>query len=199
MNKSAFTDELYQLLKPLPKAERRQHIDYYEEMINDRMEDGLSEEEAVAALGSPSDIAAQILGDVPPKSVRKRSGWSIVLIVLGSPIWLSLLVCAAMAAASVVVVAAAAYISLWTSLAALYAACLGLLLAFFGGIVSGIYYLVYSVTAPGFLFLGGALACAGGAILLFFLCNYLTVLLWKLGKWTVQKIIGIFRGKGGKK
>lgn len=199
MNKSAFTDELYQLLKPLPKAERQQHIDYYVEMIDDRMEDGLSEEEAVAALGSPAEIAAQILGDVPTKPVRKRSAWAIVLIVLGSPIWLSLLLGAVMILASIAVAVVLAYISLWTVLAALYAACLGLLLGFLGGIVSGVYYLVHSIAAPGFLFLGGALACAGGAILLFFLCNCLSVLLWKLGKWTVRKIIGIFRGKGGKK
>lgn len=199
MNKASFTDELYQLLKPLPKAERRQQIDYYGEMIDDRMEDGLSEEEAVAALGSPADIAAQILGDVPPKPVRKLSAWAIVLIVLGSPIWLSLLVGAAMVVASVAIVAAAAYISLWTVLAALYATDLSLLLGLFAGIAGGAYYLVHAVTPPGFLFLGAALACAGGAILLFFLCNYLAVLLWKLGKWTVLKTIGIFRRKGGKK
>lgn len=43
MNKTEFIDELYHLLNSLSKAERLQHLDYYEEMIADQMEDGLTE------------------------------------------------------------------------------------------------------------------------------------------------------------
>ena len=65
MNKQAFLDALYHHLKALPKAERQQHIDYYAEMIDDRMEEGLSEEEAVAGIGSVEEVARTIIAETP--------------------------------------------------------------------------------------------------------------------------------------
>ena len=199
MNKNAFMEELCHLLKSLPNAERQQHIDYYEEMINDRMEDGLNEEEAVAALGSAADIAAQILGDMPQKPARRFPIWAIVLIVLGSPLWISLLLAAAAVIIAIIITIAAAYISLWAVAASLYAADLALLLGFLAGIAGGIFYLVQGITAPGIAFLGGGLVCAGSTVLLLFLCNLLARLLWRLSKWSVLRIIGLFRRKDGKK
>ena len=126
MNKAAFSDELRRHLKSLPNAERNQHIEYYEEMIEDRMEDGLSEEEAVAALGTVSDIAIQILGDSPQKSPRKFRIWEIILIVLGSPLWLSLLICIAAAVLCIVLSVATVYLILWVCIATLYCGVLAL-------------------------------------------------------------------------
>lgn len=199
MNKTEFIEELYHLLKTLPKAERQQHIDFYAEMIDDRVEDGLSEEEAVAALGSAADIAAQILGDLPPKKVHKYPVWAIILIVLGSPMWISLLLAAAAVMLSVVFSLAAVYISLWAALAGLYAADLGLFLGFLAGIAGGVSLLVQSIPVPGIALLGACLICAGCTVLLFLLCNLLARLLWRLNKWSALKIVGIFRRKGGKK
>lgn len=201
MNKTAFTDELYHLLKSLPKVERQQHIDYYEEMIDDHMEDGLNEEEAVAALGSAADIAAQILGDMPQKKERRYPVWAILLIVLGSPLWITLLLAAAAVVLSVVISLAAVYISvfisLWATLAALYITVFALALSFLVCMAGGIYYLLQSVTAPGIAVFGTGLVCAGSAVLLSFLCNLLSRLLWRLNKWSALKIFGIFRRRGG--
>ena len=199
MNKTEFIDELYHLLNPLSKSERQQHLDYYEEMIADRMEDGLTEEEAVAALGRPADIAAQILGEVPPKPARRFPIWAIVLIVLGSPLWLSLFLAVAAVLVAVIAVVAAVYISLWAAIAAFYAADLAVLLGFLSGIAGGIFYLAQGISMPAVLFFGGGLVCAGVTVLLFFLCNLLSRMLWRLSKWSVLKIIGLFRRKGGKK
>lgn len=203
MNKTAFMDELCHLLKPLSKAERQQHIDYYNEMIDDRMEDGLSEEEAIAALGSAADIAAQILGESPQKKTRKYPVWAIILIALGSPLWITLLLAAAAVVVSIVISLAAVYFSificLWVTLAALYITDLALLLSFPVCIAGSIYSLVQSLTAPGLLFLGAGLICAGSAVLLFLLCNRLSRLLWRLNKWSALKIAGIFRRKDGRK
>ena len=203
MNKEKFLEELYHLLKNLPKSERQQHLDYYAEMIDDRIEDGLREEEAVAALGSPADIATQILGDVPAKPVRKYPVWAIILIVLGSPLWISLLLAAAAVVLSVVISLAAVYISvflsLWAILAALYITDLALALSFLACVAGGIFYLIQGISASSLLFFGTGLACAGCAVLLFFLCNWLSRLLWQLNKWSALKIIGLFRRKGGKK
>ena len=199
MNKTEFIDELYHLLNSLSKAERLQHLDYYEEMIADQMEDGLTEEEAVAALGSPADIAAQILGEIPPKPSRRFPLWAIVLIVLGSPLWLSLFLAVAAVLVAVIAVVAAVYISLWAAIAAFYAADLAMLLGFLAGIAGGVFYLTQGISIPAVLFFGGGLVCAGATVLLFFLCNLLSRLLWQLSKWSVLKIIGLFRRKGGKK
>jgi len=199
MNKQAFLDALYHLLNALPKAERQQHIDYYDEMINDRMEDGVSEEVAVAALGSAADVAAQILGDIPPKPARRFPVWAVILIVLGSPLWLSLLVAAAAVALAIALSIVAVYIVLWSILAALYAVDLTLLLGFLAGITGAVFYLIQAVPTPGIWLLGAGLISAGCTVLLFFLCNYLAALLWRLGKWTVRKTARFFCRKGGKK
>ena len=203
MNKQTFLDELYHLLKFLPHAERQQHMDYYAEMIDDRMEDGLAEEEAVAALGSPADIAAQIPGDAPQKPFRKYPVWAIVLIILGAPLWIALLLAAAAVMLSVGISLAAVYISvlltLWACLAALYLTDLALLLSFLAAAAGGVFYLVQGVTTPSLLFFGAGLACAGGTVLLFLLCNRLSRLLWHLTKWSALKIAGIFRRKEGTK
>ena len=202
MNKQAFLDQLDHLLRYLSHAERQQHLDYYAEMIDDRVEDGLSEEEAVAGLGSTADIAAQILGDMPQKKERRYPVWAIVLIILGAPLWITLLLTVAAAALSIVLSLAAVYISLflslWAALAGLYAAVFALALSFLVCMASGINYLLQSYTAPGIAVMGAGLVCGGCTVLLFFLCCFLTRQLWKFSRWSALKIAGIFRRKGGK-
>ena len=61
MTKTEFVLELTSKLSLLPWEEVEDRISFYVEMIDDRMEDGLSEEEAVAAVGSVDEIAAQII------------------------------------------------------------------------------------------------------------------------------------------
>ena len=63
MNKSEFLNSLEEKLKELPKDEIRKTIDYYDEMIDDRIEDGMTEEEAVKSIGNSGDIALSILLD----------------------------------------------------------------------------------------------------------------------------------------
>lgn len=110
MNKQEFLAALRARLSALPREELEQSLEYYREMIDDRVEEGLSEEEAVAALGSVEEIAAQILKDRParaftpppaapqPAPAQKKGvrPWVVVLLILGSPIWASLLFAAAM-------------------------------------------------------------------------------------------------------
>lgn len=59
MTKQEFLSELERALGKLPHAEVEQALAFYDEAISDRMEDGLSEAEAVADLGSIDEIAAQ--------------------------------------------------------------------------------------------------------------------------------------------
>ena len=54
MTKLQFLLALHDKLTGLPRDEVEERLNFYSEMIEDRMEDGLSEEEAVAAIGSVS-------------------------------------------------------------------------------------------------------------------------------------------------
>ena len=61
MNKFEFLSQLSERLKDLPPQDRRRVTDYYSEMIDDRTEEGLSEEEAVQSIGDPDRDALEML------------------------------------------------------------------------------------------------------------------------------------------
>ena len=65
MTKQAFLDELNRLTAGLTEQERTRLTEYYSEMIDDRVEEGVPEEEAVAAMGSPADIAGAFPSERP--------------------------------------------------------------------------------------------------------------------------------------
>ena len=119
MCKQAFLDELREHLTGLPQEDIEERLGFYSEMIDDRMEDGLSEEEAVAAIGNLEEIVQQILGETPrppvvvepAKKAEPAKGstktWLIILLVLGSPVWIPLL-------ASAIGTVIGIYVSLWS-------------------------------------------------------------------------------------
>ena len=172
MNKTEFLLDLTEKLSPLPWEEIADRWDYYSEMIDDRMEEGLSEEAAVAALGSADQIAAQILSDIPLtklvkrkiKSSRRIKAWEIVLLVLGSPIWLSLLIAAFAVALSL-------YISLWAVIISLWAVFVSLIVCALAGITVGIFWTAISNVPVGMATIGAGILCAGLSIFLFFGCK----------------------------
>lgn len=61
MTKLQFLCQLEKQLKKLSNVEKEQTISYYSEMIDDMIESGLSEEQAVSKLDNPKDIAKQYL------------------------------------------------------------------------------------------------------------------------------------------
>ena len=95
MKKQEFLNELAAALHNLPREERYRTLSYYDELIDDRMEDGQNEEEAVSGLGDPESVAREILGEeegeTPVSTGTGRRVWVIVLLVLGFPLWGSLL------------------------------------------------------------------------------------------------------------
>lgn len=170
MNKQQFIEALTSRLAYLPLAETEKFIDFYIEAIDDRIEDGMSEEEAVAAIGDVESVAQAIEAEIPlstivkqrVKSSRERSRsesaggghsvWWIVLAVIGSPIWLTI---ACVLGALVITVFAVAL--------ALVAAAFAVLVAF---AVTAAAMLVYSVTRLFAAGLSAALMCLGLALLL---------------------------------
>ena len=96
MNKTEFLDGLKSRLSSLPPKEIEERLCFYAEMIEDRIEDGLSEDDAVLSIGTVEDIADEILAqsnsDKKEMHKGKIKAWHIVLLIAGSPIWGSLLI-----------------------------------------------------------------------------------------------------------
>ena len=91
MSKKDFLKKLSRELNGLPAAERKKTMDYYSELIDDRKEEGFTEESAVDAMGDVKGIANEILNDARERGVviKKRHSalfWgllSALLILLG--------------------------------------------------------------------------------------------------------------------
>lgn len=164
MNRNEFLAGLERQLSQLDPAERQKQLDYYAELLSDMTEDGMSEEEAAAKIGSPESVAAEIFAEMPLPAlvrsrVRPRSGWnalSIVLLVLGSPIWLSLL----LALAAVVI---AVYAVIWAVILSLFAAVAAIAAAGVGAVLLGVTELDSGVPRA-LMFLGAGLVCAALSI-----------------------------------
>jgi DUF4097 and DUF4098 domain-containing protein YvlB len=85
LNKEQFLSALGARLSGMPKADLERTLQYYREMIDDRVEDGMTEFEAVADVGDPDELAAAILNKPlrrtairtaetpkPPKAPKER-------------------------------------------------------------------------------------------------------------------------------
>ncbi len=134
MKKEEYLDQIRQLLQSLPPEDLERSLAFYAESIDDRMEDGMSEEEAVAAMESPESAANAILLEQPLSTLvkarvrdrRKKSALEILLLALGFPLWLPLLLTALALAFTfillawvLVLVPAAVCLALWISAIAL--------------------------------------------------------------------------------
>lgn len=196
MNKSEFIFELKKQLSGLPDEDIQKAIQYYSEMIDDRIEDGLSEEEAVAAIGSIKDIVSQILSETPlTRIVKERVKpskalgiWAIVLIVLGAPVWLPILL-------SLLATLLAVYIVIWAVIIVLYSAVLCVALGAIAAFICIFATLFSKHFALAFLFLGATLICAGFTALLFIGFNQVTKGILFLSKKALTGIKGWFIGK----
>ena len=183
MNKAEFLSALQKRLGGLPQEELERTLNYYDEMIDDHVEEGMTEAEAVESLGSMEEIVAQILGEtslfkllhekVKPK--RTLRAWEIVLIVLGFPLWFPLLV-------AVAAVFFSLYAVIWSLVISLYAVNVALAAAGVCGVVGGVAYLFGGLSVTGVLAIGGGLASAGLFILLIFGCRLATTGAVRLGK-----------------
>ncbi len=199
MNKTEFLQELGMDILGLPQDDVEHWLEYYTEMLEDRIEDGMSEKEAVASLGDPAKIARQILAQTPftkliknkIKPHHKLRVWEILLVVLGSPIWIAL-------AISAVAIFFAVFASLWACIASIWAGELAVAVSGLAGVLFSFFLIGTGTTYQGLLLLGGGLFCAGLAYFGFFLCKWLTVLLAKLCKLFVLFVKSLFVEKEGK-
>ena len=187
MNKERFLQLLRASLAGVPPEDVERSIDYYSEMIDDRKEEGMTEEDAVTSVGDISDITAQIRTDLPlptlmrmHKPKRKLRTGEIILLVLGSPVWLPILV-------SLLIVLLSVYLVIWSLVLSLFAVAISLLCGFACGIVlSALNYLHVDLLHAALLF-GLSCILGGFGILLFMISIKLTKYVCRLTRFIFRK------------
>ena len=175
MNKQEFLKQLRQGLVGLPQSDIEERINFYSEMIDDRIDEGFSEEDAVRDMGAVEEIVSQIVSQTPLRKIiknkmkpkRKLSAWEIVLLTLGSPIWLSILIALFAVVFSVCVVLWSVIVTLWSVFGALAGSAVG-------GIGGGIIVAISTNAWAGGLLIGSGFFCGGCAIFAFFGCKAAT-------------------------
>ena len=200
MTKKEFLDELKKELSGLPDEDIVRSIEFYSEMIDDRIEDGCAEEEAVADIGDVKNVARQILSEIPisklvkerVKPKRKLQALEIVLLVLGSPIWLSLMIAAFSVLLSVYVVIWSVVITMWSVFVSLVAGA-------FGGISAGVIFICTDNLFSGLAMLAASLILAGLTIFAFFGCKAATKGILVLTKKMLLSVKSCFVKKEGAK
>ena len=169
MTKREFLEGLSARLAGFPQSEIEERLEFYAEMIDDRMEDGFSEEEAVAGIGSVEEIARQIAAEIPLSRIAKEKIKSrgrmrtreIVLLCAGFPIWLPLLVAA-------IAIWISLYAVGWSLVACVWALFGGVAGCALGGVVGGGVFACTGFGIVGCVTVGVGIFCAGLSIFGFF-------------------------------
>ena len=198
MRKDEFLNELRNRLHGLPPDDIDNRVSFYNEMIEDRMDEGKSEEEAVMEIGTVDQVVEEIAKDTPlvklikqkVKPKRSLRAWEIVLLALGFPLWFPLTLVA-------LILIFVAYLLIWTFVAVAYIVesalviyALGAFIAFFAFLFSGNFNAVI---------LGSSIMAAGGAILLAFGCVGITKATIKLSRAIILGVKKSFMRKKGEK
>ena len=171
MTRNEFITSLSARLQGIPGTERQKALDWYSELICDRMEE-MPEADAVSGIGSVDEIADEILsqyrqnttavhssGGTEPQSRRSPDkGVNTALVIFAaavlSPIWLPLLIVGLSLALVAVVLVWCAVVTVGVMLVS--AAAVGAV-----GLVYGFWALFVINPAYGLLVLGAALTAAG--------------------------------------
>ena len=187
MKKQEFLRTLKRKLSVLPKQEAQERINFYSEMIDDRIEEGFTEAEAVAKIAEANNVFVGAESDDSMKKgkntkpPRRFGAVEILLLVLGSPIWLSF----GVAAFAVII---SLYAVLWSLLVALFAVCISLAAVAVCGIVVGIWFAFGENTLSGIALIGAGAVCAGLVIPCFFGCRAALKGIWQITKAPVLAI-----------
>ncbi len=189
-----FLIQLKERISHLPASEVARVLSYYSEMIQDRMEDGVSEEVAILSLGKIDDIVATIEEEVPlsaivkekvQQQVEQKSKMSTerklliaLLIIVTSPVWIGIL-------GGVIGLVA----GLWGAYIGVMAAYLGsTLLLGVGSLFSGVLNIVTFEFFKGLAYIGLGLLGIGGFILLLKPAIWLSVKWIEINIWPFKKL-----------
>lgn len=198
MTKSEFISILEKKLEGIPKEDIKNTIEYYNEIIMDKQDEGVSEEEVIESLGTIDEIVNFTLSEIPVSKLvkeklnlnRKLKIWEIVLLTITSIIWAPLLLV-------LLVVILSIYLCLWSGVIALGSvsvSCLASSLISIPGIID----IFTSDFSSGILLIAVGMMMLGFGILLGLLTIKLAKIMVVLCKKIVLKIKTYFVKKGEK-
>jgi uncharacterized membrane protein len=161
-------------------------------MIEDHIENGLSELEAIKKIGSPKNIADEILSEqdtiiikIPSADSKKLNA---ALIILGFPLWGSLLLAAVLFILSV-------YTIIWCLPFATGVSAIGLFVAALVSILASPFVIINDAFAVGIVQFGIGIVSIGISILSALLTVFLIKKISPVTKSFTTKLVGAFRKK----
>ena len=175
MTKQEFLDELRKRLSKLPEKDLEERLTFYQEAIEDRIEEGLNEEAAVEEIGSIDEIVEQIAIYTPLLKTAKKKvyvkvnykWWNLLIAVLGSPIWLSLLI-------TLFAVALSIYVSLWAVIISLWAVWVATIVGALGSVMLTITAISSNNTIAALGIISAGICCIGLSIFLYYGLTFIT-------------------------
>lgn len=199
MKKKEFLTELRYRLRGLPKDEIDQRVEFYSEMIDDSIEDGLTEEKAVENIGSIDEVVRTVASETSLLKIMKHQResrprrrirpWEIVLLILGFPLWFPLLII-------FLVLCLVLCLLLWILPIVAYTVFAAVIVGSVGSVAIGVSNAVTGNAGFGGLYAGMGIAGLGVAILIFFIGIIVTKLTFKLNKLIFTGIKLSFIGRG---
>lgn len=201
MNREEYLAELRSKLSGLPMDDLEERLAFYDEMIIEYMENGMTEEEAVAELGSVEKNVAQVMSEIPlsrivqgqtEKPKRSVRAGVIILTILSFPVWFPLLV-------ALFCVIFSLYLVLWVLAISLYLVDFSLVLGVLAAVISIAAYGMAGNLAGMEFMAGAGITCAGVVILLFQICGLYAKGILKLTGGFFLWVKSLFIGKEGRK
>ncbi len=202
MNKEQYISKIREGIASLPETDIESSLQYYSEMIDDRIEDGMTEEEAVSEMVSVEEAVAQILRDKPVTEPQQNNGhkgfrWFRSNLTRNKRLLFVFLV---LSLPFLVTVAGSLLVFVISVTASLYGASIGVFVGGLACVVKAVALaIVESATAEALLYFGVGLAFLGISVLIFIAAHYLAKLIKFLWKKLVELIKGIFSKKGEEK
>jgi uncharacterized membrane protein len=212
MTKTEFLRRLAKLLRGMDPDERAQWLADYSEMIDDRMEEGLNEAQAVASMDTAEAAARQIRAEAGLPDLdetQKATRRTVLLLACTCPLWVPAVIVAigmalilvaavlSVIAAALVVVLAVLMLLGWAVLA-LYAAVAGLTVGSVGCVLGGILLFCTGHFLSGLFTFGAGLLLAGLVLPLFLGAGlagkYFVRLCRVLYRWTRRGLCAACRG-----
>lgn len=191
MSKSTFIENLNILLKSINEDERNKFISYYEEIFEDYIENGFTEEEVINKIGSPESIANSILKEKNLRTIKiptfNSKILNIALLILGFPLWGSLLLAVALIILSIYIVILC--VPFTTGIISV---------SFFGAGLFGIIaspFLIFDGLALGIVQLGFCISLIGASILLGIITLYVSKKIMSITSKLIFKIVKSFKKK----
>ena len=189
MNKQEFLSQLRKRLSALPQKEVNERLNFYSELIDDKIEEGLSEETAVEQIGTIDEIVTQIETELSPLPIKKKTShkkenstlWKSCFLTFSAPIGFALLIALMAIIFSFYVVLWVIPIVLWTVFVA-FCVC-AIVLSILSVLYISVGYIPLAITL-----LGTACILLGLSIFLYFGCKSATKGVESLTKKSIHSI-----------